>query len=135
MTAETHRTSTASTPGPYVSLIEHAAGIIAPYQLAGALWEAGMLVPPGTAYSGADAPYSDALYSDEELTYAKERYAADQPDGPPWEQADPRITGRYLDRASAWHLAGLRAELADAPPPFRRRVLAGFVRRLSRGRR
>ncbi|HEV2929629.1 MAG TPA: hypothetical protein VGW74_13120 [Propionibacteriaceae bacterium] len=49
---------TTSTPGPAVDLIEHAAGIIvakqrekytAPYHWAGALWEAGMLVAPGTA--------------------------------------------------------------------------------------
>nr|WP_221374525.1 AAA family ATPase [Actinoplanes polyasparticus] len=49
---------TASTPAPAVDLIEHAAGIIvksksqpytAPYHWAGALWEAGMLVAPGTA--------------------------------------------------------------------------------------
>lgn len=46
------------TPGPAVDLIEHAAGIIvakmkephtAPYHWAGALWEAGILCPPGTA--------------------------------------------------------------------------------------
>lgn len=49
---------TVSAPGPAVDLIEHAAGIIvakmrephtAPYHWAGALWEAGMLVAPGTA--------------------------------------------------------------------------------------
>jgi hypothetical protein len=51
---------TATTPGPAVDLIEHAAGIIvaskrqphtAPYHWAGALWEAGMLVAPGTSQS------------------------------------------------------------------------------------
>lgn len=54
----------ASTPGPAVDLIDHAAGIIAaekrkphtgPYHWAGALWQAGMLVPPGTA-TGELAP-------------------------------------------------------------------------------
>jgi hypothetical protein len=47
----------ATTPGPAADLIEHAAGIIvasmkephtAPYHWAGALFEAGMLVAPGT---------------------------------------------------------------------------------------
>jgi hypothetical protein len=46
----------AAAPKPAVDLIEHAAGVIiakqrephtAPYHWAGALWEAGMLVPPG----------------------------------------------------------------------------------------
>ncbi|MEU4558393.1 hypothetical protein AB0F72_08385 [Actinoplanes sp. NPDC023936] len=46
-----------SAPGPAADLIDHAAGIIvrkqkepytAPYHWAGALWEAGMLVAPGT---------------------------------------------------------------------------------------
>lgn len=55
------------TPGPNVDLIEHAAGIIvaekkkphtAPYHWAGALWEAGMLVPPGHGHTNAgdDSP-------------------------------------------------------------------------------
>lgn len=48
----------ASTPETAVDLIEHAARVIsakmrephaAPYHWAGALWEAGMLVGPGTA--------------------------------------------------------------------------------------
>lgn len=51
----------ASAPGPANDLIEHAAGIIvasrkqphtAPAHWAGALWEAGMLVSPGTADLG-----------------------------------------------------------------------------------
>lgn len=59
-------------PGPAVDLIEHAAGIIAaamkephtaPYHWAGALWEAGMLQPPGhgTVAAGDDQllPRSD----------------------------------------------------------------------------
>ena len=49
---------TVTTPGPAVPLIERAADIVvaemkkphtAPYHWVGALWEAGMLVPPGTA--------------------------------------------------------------------------------------
>lgn len=61
-----------STPGPAVDLIEYAAGVIvakqrephtAPYHWAGALYEAGMLVAPGTALTNLDrldSPRSNA---------------------------------------------------------------------------
>ena len=62
----------ASTPGPAVDLIDHAAGIIvkkqkephtAPYHWAGALWEAGMLVAPGTPAEHACCHHAAAAKS------------------------------------------------------------------------
>lgn len=59
-----------ATPGPAADLIEHAAGIIvakrrephtAPAHWAGALWEAGMLVAPGTANPELDQLVAAAL--------------------------------------------------------------------------
>lgn len=72
-------------PGPAVDLIEHAASIIsasqqkphtAPYHWAGALWDAGMLVAPGTPQADPGAP--EATDRQAKLELAVERYLVDR---------------------------------------------------------
>jgi hypothetical protein len=71
-----------STPGPAVDLIEHAAGIIvakqkephtAPYHWAGALWEAGMLIAPGTQPEGAESDSHSCCHHADAVRAVRER--------------------------------------------------------------
>lgn len=127
-------------PGPAADLIDHAAGIIVkkmrephtgPYHWAGALWEAGMLVAPGT---GDHTINADLLYSTAELDHARQQYTADNPDGPPWQWASRHVTASYLEQASRWALEQIRAEMASEAASRRgvRARLAGWLLRAPR---
>lgn len=125
--------SESTAPGPAADLISYAAGIIvakmrephtAPYHWAGALWEAGMLVAPGTA----DAPLIDEghviEFRDTGWTimhplacrpnlFACEVNRAAERDLTDWEA--PAVLGRFRCDAATGRFA-IGGRLDDAPP-------------------